>query len=447
MRWGAGLAAALLFVVYATLSIRRHQLGLTGAYDLGIYEQAVRHLAHFEAPRTLIDNEIFPRFVVALLAPFYAVFPSPVTLLVAQAVLMAIGVIPLMRWAQESLGTYGAIVTGVVYGVAPGIATAVGFDFHEVAFAVPLIACSMAALGRERWHAAVYWVLPLVLVKEDLGVTIVASVGIYVFFKGERRLGLLTAAFGVACTAITTLVILPALSDRGDYFVAGMVPHTVGGLIETASSGLGLKAVTIVAVLGPTLIFALRSPLVLLVLPTLGLRFVTNNENFWYPTFHYDAVLVPVVTAAFIHGILKRRDRTDRIVFLSAALVSTAFLACLFDFKQLATHDFWSESQHAQAMQRIADIVPDDAEVAASSNVVPRLTSRTDVVWFGSGCDCGPAVRPGRWQSADWIIVDTRFRDEFKEGNAAAFNALLEDGFTLVAEDDGFRLARRALSR
>lgn len=438
------VAAVLLFSLYAVLSIRRHQLGLTGGYDLGIYEQAVRHLAHLEAPRTLVDNEIFPRFIIVLLAPFYAVFPSPVTLLVAQAFLIAIGVIPLMAWAQKSLGTYAGIVIAFVYGVAPGIATAVGFDFHEIAFAVPLIAWSMSALGQEQWRRAVYWALPLVLVKEDLGLTVVAAVGIYVFCHGERKLGLLTAVFGVTCTAITMLVIFPAISKTGGYFVAdNMFPHTIGGLLETGFSGLGLKVITVVAVLGPTLIFALKSPIVLIALPTLGARFFTDNEYFWYPTFHYDAVLVPIVTAAFIHGIRRTPKAMDRRNFLSAALITTGLLACFFDFNQLTKSTFWTDSRHAQAIHQLVDLVPDDAQAAASSDIMPQLTSRTTVVWFGSGCDCGPAVRPGKWQSADWIIVDTELKKEFKEGNAAAFDTLLADGFSLVAEADGIRLARR----
>lgn len=443
--WLPQVAAALLFTLYAVFAIRRHQLGLTGGYDLGIFEQAVRHLAHFEAPRTLVDNEIFPRFIIVLLAPLYAVFPSPVTLLVAQAFLIAIGVIPLMAWAKLSLGTYGSIVIAFVYGVAPGIATAVGFDFHEIAFAVPLIAWSMSALGQEQWRRAIYWALPLVLVKEDLGLTIVAAVGAYVYCKGERRLGALTAAFGVSCTLVTTLVLIPALN--GGYFAADMVPRTIGGLIETGFSGIDLKTITIVAVLGPTLFLALKSPIVLIAAPTLVLRFVIDNENFWYPTFHYDAVLVPIITAAFIHGLRRRPGPMDQKVFLTAALIATGAMACFFDFNQLAKTAFWTESRHAQAIHRLVALVPDDARVAASSDLIPQLTSRTEVVWFGSGCDCGPAVRPGNWQSADWIIVDTRIRKEFTGGNAAAFNTLLVNNFSLVAESDGVRLARRDVGR
>jgi hypothetical protein len=51
------------------------------------------------------------------------------------------------------------------------------FDFHEIAFAVPLLACSLSALVRRRPRAAAAWALPLVFVKEDQGLT-VAAIGL-----------------------------------------------------------------------------------------------------------------------------------------------------------------------------------------------------------------------------------------------------------------------------
>ena len=80
------------------------------------------------------------------------------------------------------------MTVGVIYGLSFGIASAVGFDFHEIAFAVPLLAFCLSALGQGRLGQgalgqgrlgqAAAWALPLVLVKEDLGVTAVAVIGL-----------------------------------------------------------------------------------------------------------------------------------------------------------------------------------------------------------------------------------------------------------------------------
>src|SRR5260370_34333409 len=58
-------------------------------------------------------------------------------------------------------------------------------EFHEIAFAVPLLAFSLSALVRGHLKAAVLWALPLVFVKEDQGFT-VAALGLYLTLAGMR---------------------------------------------------------------------------------------------------------------------------------------------------------------------------------------------------------------------------------------------------------------------
>ncbi|MCQ4080548.1 DUF2079 domain-containing protein [Streptomyces sp. RB6PN25] len=134
--------AALFFGLYCALSIRRHQQLRSAGYDLGIFEQAVRAYAHPHAPvaplkgpgYNLLGDHFHP--VLMLLARVYRVFPSPLTLLVAQAALIASAILPLSRWACQEIGPAAAVVTGFGVGASWGLVQAVHFDFHEVCFAV-----------------------------------------------------------------------------------------------------------------------------------------------------------------------------------------------------------------------------------------------------------------------------------------------------------------------
>src|SRR5260370_10939454 len=58
-------------------------------------------------------------------------------------------------------------------------------EFHEIAFAVPLLAFSLSALVRGHLKAAVLWALPLVFFKEDQVFT-VAALGLYLALAGMR---------------------------------------------------------------------------------------------------------------------------------------------------------------------------------------------------------------------------------------------------------------------
>ena len=82
----------------------------TRSWDLGIFEQVVRAYAHLQAPiadlkgpgTNILGDHFSP--VTALLAPFYRLFPTPVTLLVAQAALFALAAVPVTRARPGSSG-------------------------------------------------------------------------------------------------------------------------------------------------------------------------------------------------------------------------------------------------------------------------------------------------------------------------------------------------------
>jgi uncharacterized membrane protein len=110
----------------------------------------------------------------ALLAPLYWIYNSPMDLLVAQAVLFALAIAPIWVLTRRAFGggrkgTAAAYFVAIAYGVSWPIAAAVGFDFHEVAFAPLLTAFALERLQKGRLKTALVMLACLVLVKEDMG--------------------------------------------------------------------------------------------------------------------------------------------------------------------------------------------------------------------------------------------------------------------------------------
>ncbi|WP_405594040.1 DUF2079 domain-containing protein [Streptomyces sp. NBC_01410] len=448
--WGWGLAATF-FVIYATLSVRRHQLILTTGYDLGIFEQAVRSYAHGRLPIAELKGPAFPLLgdhfspITATIAPFYRTWPSPVTLLIAQATLLAVAAVPLTRWAHRTLGAAGALVVGVGYGASWGIAQTVGFDFHEVCFAVPLLAFSLEALGQERWRAAVAWVLPLLLVKEDLGLT-VAAFGGYVAYRGRRKLGFLAVAAGLAGTVLEVLVLIPAYNPSGGFAYWDKSSGSGGppaDLLLDHAIGLAKKLGTVLMLLAPTAFLALRSPLILLTVPTLAWRFTSSNEAYWDIRFHYSAVLMPIVFAAFIDALAAtlRSDKSLASVMprrgaLIFSSVFTALTLPLFPIGQLAEKNTWQAGPRITAVRHLLVRIPDGATVAASNRIVPQLTNRCTVTVFGSPNQGHP----------EWIVVDAATPQGWPISpgeQLRELTGLRTNGYTTVAETLGYVLLRR----
>ncbi|MGW2400537.1 DUF2079 domain-containing protein [Kitasatospora sp. NPDC001664] len=443
------LAVTCLFaVVYALLSITRHRRMLSSAFDLGIFEQAVSAYAQGRAPLVelkgpgynLLGDHFHP--VLAALAPAYRLAPGPITLLLAQAVLMALACLPLTRWACRAAGRRAGLLIGLAFGSSWGMVSAVAFDFHEIAFAVPLLAFTVEALAARRWRAAVLWALPLVLVKEDLGLT-VGAVGGYLLWRGDRRAvrrgGLALLVLGPAATVLETLVLLPMANTNGVFDYWNQVPGAEGstGLSPFLLFWPPVKWLLLFMLAAPVAFVAVRSPLVLLAAPTLGWRLLGANEHYWEPSYHYSAVLMPVLFGALVHRLGQaggwRRGRARRLVLGWVAAFAVVG-AVVYPLRDLVLPGGWTPNAHVRTAHRLLAQVPDGATVAASNRLSPLLVSRATV---SLACQGGPeAADPPRWVVID--RTDPTVQSPCPEARTlerlAAYRAA---GYLTVAEEDG----------
>ncbi|MCX4821545.1 DUF2079 domain-containing protein [Streptomyces sp. NBC_01142] len=441
-----------LFFVYTTLSLRLHARLDTTAFDLSIFEQVVRSYASGHLPIAEINGPDFPALgdhfspILAVLAPLYWLWRSPAVLLIAQAALIAASSLPLMLWARRSLGSGPAVAIGFCYGTSWGIASAIGFDFHEVAFAVPLIASSAAALGNGRLRAAAIWALPLVLVKEDLGLT-VAVIGILIAWRGDRRLGFSVSVIGFGSSLVEMLVVLPLLSTAGGFGrlkwlqeEGGGGPGGVGNLIHHFTIGVitpEVKVTSLVLVLAPVLFLCLRSPLMLIALPTFLWRFASSYPGHWGTSYHYSLILMPIVFSAFIDCLARRNSNKNSIRRYVAGCVGfTLLLIPQFPLWQLFQPAMWKTDPRVLVAHRLMDQIPDGATVQATNKLVPQIAGRTGASVFG-------------WTSRphpQWILVDTQQSERWplsvdQEQNLLT-TARLTGGYRTVAEENGFVLLK-----
>ncbi|MFI6008501.1 DUF2079 domain-containing protein [Streptomyces sp. NPDC051243] len=414
------LLAAVLFVGYAVVSVGRYRHLGQRSWDLGIFEQVIRSYAHLQAPVAdlkapgfnILGDHFSP--VTALLAPLYRVFPSPVTLLVAQAALFALSAVPVTRAAARLLGRPRGLAIGVSYGLSWGLQQAVDFDFHEICFAVPLIAFSLEALLARRHRAALLWALPLVLVKEDLGMTL-AAIALVVALRARQggspraaRYAIGVAVLGVVAVAVTLLVVIPSFNSAGTYDYWNKVDDSGGG---GPFDGLDTKLRTLGWLLIPTAgLLALRSPILLVALPTLGWRFVSSYPEYWGTDWHYSAVLMPVVTLALVDALDSAR-RSPRawlrsyVHHLPAAVAAASLaLTTSLPLAALTEGEIYRKPARVSAIERLLSGVPDGASVEANIAPISRLTSRCRVFWITNTRGINP----------DFIALDNsrkRYRD------------------------------------
>ncbi|MEU4728245.1 DUF2079 domain-containing protein [Streptomyces sp. NPDC023588] len=445
-RWaGPWVVAAGLFLVYLALSVTRFRRMDWASWDLGIFEQAIRAYAHLREPvadlkgpgANILGDHFSP--VIALAAPVYRVFPGPVTLLAVQAALFALSAVPVTRAAGRLLGRARGLAVGVAYGLSWGIQRAVEFDFHEIAFAMPLLAFSLEAVLARRWRAALLWGLPLVLVKEDLGFTL-AALAVVVAWRArttDRRAAwtaLATAGAAAVFAVLVFTVFIPAFAPAGYGYwdkIDGAGPF----------AGTGTKLATLAWVLIPTSgLLALRSPLLLVAAPTLGWRFLSGDDHYWSTDWHYSAVLMPVVALALVDAVdtVRRGERpwlrAYALQLPTAVLASAlALSASNMPTAKLAQASTYEKPARVTAIERLLDRIPDGATVEADTTSLTRLTSRCRVLWIGGSKGVVP----------DWITLDNSSRWAGEDPTDYAHQLHPGQRYTLVGEAAGVVLMQR----
>ncbi|MEU2233616.1 DUF2079 domain-containing protein [Streptomyces vietnamensis] len=446
------ILAGVLCGLYFLYSWVQYAHFRTPSWDLGIFGQSVRAYAEFRAPVVDIKGPGFPILgdhfspVTALLAPLYWIWPSPASLLLGQAALFAASAVVVGRTTQQVLGSRAAgIGLTIAYGLSWGLQEAVKSDFHEIAFAVPLLALTCRALLLGRWTAAAAWSAPLVLVKEDMGLT-VAMVGAVLFLKGQKKLGAALAGFGTAAFALTVLVLIPAASKLGQYDYwskiekTGTGADTSFGQVVADALGSGERWEMVLYLFAITGFLALRSPLALLVLPTLGWRFLSQDPNHWGMHWHYSAILMPVVFLALVDGV--RSVRTSprawlvsygKVVVPVATAVALVLAANLPLRELLKSETYRTDSRTAEARAAVA-AVPDGASVEADVPLLAHLTADHRVYWVGTSKGATP----------DYLAFDLRgWGQQVSDPAQLAAQLHPEARYEITYRSDGFAVLKR----
>ena len=311
--------------VLITYSVGQWRSMYVPSWDLAIFSEMAKAYAHGQAPIVPIKGDDFNLLgdhfhpILIVLGPIWRLFPSPLTLLVVQDLLLAVSAWPLTRLATRLLGRVPATALGLFYVLSWGFQGAVAAQFHEIAFAVPMLAFASAAFVEERWRACILWSAPLVLVKEDLGLTVL-MIGLAIAWRTRREnaddeslpllsRGLGLALFGLASFLVTTVVILPLLNPHGTWgYSLGGGDSTGPWLARLYSPAVKLETLAVLACTAG--IIGLRSPWMIVAAPTLAWRFLGNVDFYWeWKNWHYNAVLIPIALGALLDVLagLKRR--------------------------------------------------------------------------------------------------------------------------------------------
>ncbi len=203
-RYSIFLAVLLFSMLYCAISLLKHMNFQSHGWDLGIFDQHIWQLSRFEfgfntvrMVPSLWGDHFHPIFF--LVVPAYWIWSDARMLLVYQAVLVALGAIPVYYACRYALKSwFCALCLALAYLFFWGTMELIFFDFHELAFAGPLLALSYLLIQREKWAGYLLTVPFLLMIKETMSL-LVFFLGVYVIlFRRKWFEGLATCLLAAA---------------------------------------------------------------------------------------------------------------------------------------------------------------------------------------------------------------------------------------------------------
>jgi uncharacterized membrane protein len=408
--------SAVLFVVARSAFVNFRD----GRFDLGNMVQAVWSTANGHPleithgatgeQMTRLGGHVDP--FLALLAPLWLVWPSPLVLAYAQVVVVALGALPVFWLARRHLGSEpAAAILAIGYLAYPWTTTSAAASIHPVTFAIPLFLLCVWFLDTERFGWFGVAAVLAMSTGELMGLPI-ACLGIwFALARRERVAGALIAAAGFAWTFLAIYVVVPHFSGEGSIFygfydgVGGSPAGVVRKLFTDPGTVLGALIeghdIAYLVWLGIPLLFlfVLSPGLAAVALPELLANTLSDFRSMSDPRYHSVAAVIPFLIAATVFGIA-RIGVPRRGLAAAAVLVCSATLAVFVAPWARAVGGIplggraYLPAARVAALADAVALVPDDAAVTASNTVGAHLSARR---YFYS------VPMLGR---SEWVVVD-----------------------------------------
>ncbi len=427
-----------------------------------------------------------------LLAVPFKLWPYSETLIIMNCLLMASSIIPLYKLAltcheRKQFGLFMAVLL-LWY---PTFQYIVLYEFEMLRFSIPIILWMLYFWEKKNTVLYFLFVLLAVLVREEVGLTIMMF-GVYVvLFEKRRLIGGMTIFIGLAAFTVITQVVMPVFirAEASYEHVAASFFSAFGDtpveVIKTVISHprqvfstivKPIKVANVFMLFLPLLFVPLLAPLVLIsTLANFGIVLLSKTITHSSYMLYYVSPSIPFIFYAFIKGwprllsILensnKKRihNRTGNvesaamISILSVLLVINIFfgpspVSLQFWFRDLRPAPFRTQNFHYSAykvtghhriVKEFYRLIPDSAVVSTQQFLSPRLFKKRGAMIFP------------RLESLDGEIkADYVFFDKTNNGMkkiAPAYNTQLdfdliekdEETWGLVKSKDGYFLYRR----
>jgi len=411
----------------------------TPCFDFGIFSQMFYNMKESGLCVTTCErDQLLSHFAVHfspiyyLLLPIYYLFPSPVTLLIAQGAIISSGVIPLYFLGRHFKLSNGAtIVFSIIYLLYPAFLGGNFWYLHENSFLAPLLLWLLYFSEKEKTLPALISAMLTLTVKEEAPLYVAVCALYFIFTRKNYKCNLFLFVLSVIYfTAVTQLMGIfgeGIMSDSryGDYIYDG------GGIFTVVKAVVQNPVYAIYQIFtAEKLIFALQMLAPLCFLPVvikkpsrliLLIPFILVNLMTSYPyqfdigfqyAFGSGAIFFYLALSTYSELSHRHNSKALLCALLSSIIIFSGGYMSTFNYLGF----YCSDAERRESVNYAFSLIPEDASVICSTFFLPNLSQREFIYELESSS-----------KGAEYVAVDLRYPE-----NESYVEKYLFEGYSLI---------------
>lgn len=425
-------AAIVSCAVIAGITVLRYKTFSSPNFDFGLFVNMFCNMKRTGLPLCTSERDrLLSHFAVHispvwyLLYPAWCLFPTPETLQIGQAVVLMLGIVPILLLCRQlRLSGKVTLAVGLLYAFYPALSTGCFYDIHENCFLTFFLLLTFYFFESRHPIPMLLSAILVLSVKEDAAIYLLFFTLYVIIGRRKYAQGLVLGVLAGGYFALTAFLLekygLGMMVNRFDNLIYNKDDGLLGALktalvnpgylltqLLTTSKNTWEKVTYLLQLflpLGMLPFCAKKASRWLLVAPIL-VNFLTYYQYQYDLGFQYHFGIAAFLFYALILN-LPDLSRISRQTLLSVAVACTL---CFYLYSVLPTLGGymvrWERGKETYTeMEAILDTVPDDASVCCSTFLLAHMADRAEIyelAYHGGKTDTDYAVIDARYASAD----------------------------------------------
>ena len=321
-----------------------------------------------------------------LLLPLYALFPSPLTLVIIKTGAITASGVPLYLLARKYLGNRQAFCIVIGYLLYWPILNQNLFEFYELHFSPLLVLWMLYFFDENKFGLFLIFLCLLLSLREEMGL-IAVLLGICSYFLGRGpRWSVIPFFLGTFWLAGSFFLAIPYFSASGKYIYTEYFPSSFSTEALQEMSN-GDRPFYLYLVLFPLCFFLpFFSWEWLLSLPLMLGLLITSWKPARMVVFHYHLALAPFLWGSIIHSLYRFQKKSRVLCSILLVLLILFVLEgsiIIYNYERVFTSRGGGlkegDQERIVALKEAISLIPPEASCLVPEYVAPHLAHRKEL--------------------------------------------------------------------